>query len=104
MFKTQATVRKEGKLVMQKGNLVFTKWNDKRDMSILSTNCHPLDPPNVVERNRRGGKVVREEKPKAVVLYNAHMGGVDRSDQLRSYYSVSRPSHKWYRYIFWFIF
>ena len=33
-----------------------------------------------------------------------HMGGVDHSDQLRSYYSVSRPSHKWYRYIFWFIF
>ena len=64
-------------LVRQKGNLVFTKWYDQQDVSILSTNCNPLDPPNVVERNTRGREVVLVEKPKAVVLYNAHMGGVD---------------------------
>ena len=73
-------------------------------MSVLSTNCDPLDPPNVIERRNAGGKVVRVEKPKAVVMYNEHMGGVDRADQLRSYYSACRPSHKWYRYLFWFIF
>ena len=32
------------------------------------------------------------------------MSGVDRSDQLQSYYSVCRPSKKWYKYLFWFIF
>ena len=32
------------------------------------------------------------------------MGGVDCSHQLRSYYNTCRPSRKWYRYIFWFIF
>ena len=32
------------------------------------------------------------------------MGGVDRSDQLRSYYSACRPSKKWYKYLFWLIF
>jgi hypothetical protein len=31
------------------------------------------------------------------------MGGVDRADQLREYYSVGRSSCKWYRYIFWFL-
>ena len=74
-------------------------------MSIILTNsCDPLDPLNEVERKTRGGDIVHVEKLNAVVLYNAHMGGVDRSDQLRSYYSVNRSSHKWYRYIFWFIF
>lgn len=89
---------------MQKGNLVFTKWHDKRDVSVLSTNCDPLDPPNVIERGNAQGEVVRVEKLKAVVMYNEHMGGADRADQLRSYYSACRPSHKWYRYLFWFIF
>lgn len=37
-------------------------------------------------------------------LYNNSMGGVDRSDQLRSYYSACRPSKKWYKYLFWFVF
>ena len=32
------------------------------------------------------------------------MGGVDHSDQLRSYYSCCRSFHKWYKYLFWFIF
>ena len=38
------------KVVAQKGNLVFTKWHDKRDVSVLSTNCDPLGPPQVSER------------------------------------------------------
>ena len=101
---SQRKLKKGETFVMQKGNLVFTKWHDKRDVSILSTNCDPLDPPNVIERRNTRGEVVRVEKPKAVVMYNEHMGGVDRANQLRSYYRTCRPSHKWYRYLFWFIF
>ena len=32
------------------------------------------------------------------------MGGVDHSDQLRSYHNTCRSSRKWYKYIFFFIF
>ena len=32
------------------------------------------------------------------------MGGVDRADQLRSFYCSGWQSKKWYRYIFWFLF
>lgn len=49
-------------------------------MSIISTNCDPLNAPNIVERRIRGGKIVCVDKPSAVVLYKAHMGGVDRSE------------------------
>lgn len=55
-------------------------------------------------KKRKNGDVVRVENPVCVDLYNNNMGGVDPSDQLRSYYSACRPSKKWYKYLFWFIF
>ena len=39
------------KVISQKGNVIFTKWYDKRDVSILSTNCNPLAADIVVNRN-----------------------------------------------------
>ena len=86
------------KLVRQKGNVVFTKWHDKRDVSVISTNCSPLAVDVVV--NRRNQQV---SKPSVIDQYNKHMGGVDLADQLRKYYSVGRSSFKWYRYLFWFL-
>lgn len=38
------------KVVRQKGHVVFTKWHDKRDISVLSTNCSPLGVDLVVHR------------------------------------------------------
>ena len=97
-------LKREGKMICeQKGNLVYTIWQDKRDVNILSTNFYPLSPKTVKERRKRNGDVVRVEKPACVDLYNNSMGGVDRSDQLRSYYSACRPSKKWYKYLFLFI-
>ena len=37
----------------QKGNLVYTKWHDKRDVSILSTNFDPLELKTVKERRKK---------------------------------------------------
>ena len=97
-------LKREGEMICeQKGNLVYTKWHDKRNVNILLTNFDPLAPITVKERRKRNGDVVRVEKP-ACDLYNNSMGGVDRSDQLRSYCSACRPSKKWYKYLFWFIF
>ena len=60
------------KVVSQKGNVVFTKWHNKRDVSVISTNCSPLAPDVVVRR--RNNNV---SKPTVINLYNQHMGGVD---------------------------
>ena len=38
------------KVVRQRGNIVFTKWHNKRDVSFLSTNCSPLAPDVDVQR------------------------------------------------------
>lgn len=86
------------KVVSQKGCVVFTKWHDKRDVSVISSNCSPLAVDVVVSRRNQN-----VSKPAVVDLYNKHMGGVDRADQIRQYYSVGRSSYKWYRYLFWFL-
>lgn len=60
----------------QKSNMVFLKWHDKKDVNIRSTNVDPLDPPVVKERRKKDGEITRVVKPKAIVMYNEHMGGV----------------------------
>ena len=88
----------------QRGNLLFTKWHDKRDVTLLSTNCSPTAPDvQVLRPKRKDGEQVYTSKPYVVSLYNDNMLGVDRSDQMRSYYPVGRSSLKWYRYIFWYL-
>ena len=71
--------------------------------SLFSPNVSPLTPHRNVER-----KVKKEDvlipKPYVSDLYTQNMGGVDLSDQIRSYYSIGRQSRKWYQYIFWFLF
>ena len=39
----------------------------------------------------------------AIKNYTQHMNGVDRADQLRSTYSISRKATKWWKYLFWFL-
>jgi hypothetical protein len=49
-----------------------------------------------VSKGRRGRKTNTEiKKPYAVVQYNKFMKGVDRADQLLSYYSVLKKTVKW---------
>ena len=78
----------------QRGQLVFTKWHDKRDVAFLSTNVSPDEPSRPVPRihNRQN---VNIEKPRVSDVYTAHMGGVDRADQLRSFYCSGWQSKKW---------
>ena len=48
--------------------------------------------------------VVRQMLSVLLVLpdYQKHMRGVDRGDQLQSYYSLGRKSKKWWRRIFFY--
>ena len=60
-------------LTSQKGNLLYTKWHDKRDVNILSTNIDPLTPPVVKERRKKNGEVEEVEKPYCIEQYNKYM-------------------------------
>ena len=73
-------------------NLLYTKWHDKRDVNILSTDIDPLIPPVVKERRKKKGEV---EKPYCIEQYNKYMELIIQLLPL---------VHKWYKYLFWFIF
>ncbi|KAG8229082.1 hypothetical protein J437_LFUL010145 [Ladona fulva] len=77
-----------------KGPVLVTKWKDKRDVLMISTkHRHEM----VKTKNKRG---VEKEKPKCIVDYNTNMSGIDRADQMTSYYSTPRKTIKWYRKVF----
>ena len=75
-------------LTSQKGNLLYTKWHDKRDVNILSTDIDPLIPPVVKERRKKKGEV---EKPYCIEQYNKYMELIIQLLPL---------VHKWYKYLF----
>lgn len=92
---------KKGTLIMkQKGNILATKWVDKREVNLLSTNSNPTQ--TVVQRKTKGG-IADVSIPTSVADYNTNMGGVDLADQLRASYQVGRASKRWWRYLFWFL-
>ena len=43
-------LRSRKKAVRQKGTIVFTKWHDKQDVSVISTNINPNTPYVVIQR------------------------------------------------------
>ena len=87
----------------QSGNLLATMWLDNDLVTMLSTNAQPGEV-KTVQRKQSDGKLVDIQCPASVLSYNTYMGGVDRGDQLRQYYHVRYKSHKYYKYIFWFLF
>ena len=56
---------------------------------------------NVTVKKRTGLTVV--PKPSIQVLYNKHMGGVDKFDQLCGSYNFNRQSKKWYQILWHFV-
>src|SRR6266496_2559348 len=73
-----------------KGQLLLTVFFDKRQVSHLSTGIAP-------------GLVNNSIKPIVNEDYNAHMGGVDLSDQHKSYYALGRKARRWWKYIMYYL-
>ena len=95
---------KQGEMVKdQHGHLLFTKWHDKRDVAFLSTNISPTAPTRPVQCKKKGHEI-KIQKPLLADTYTANMEGVDRADQLRTFYFAGWQCRKWYKYIFWFLF
>ena len=85
-------LRQGEKVCAQRGKIIFTKWHDKKDISFLSTNVLPSEPSRLVARKKKNGQNIQFEKPRVANVYTADMGGVDRADQLRSFYFAGYSS------------
>ena len=89
-------LKKGDTVFRQRDNLLALKWQDKRDVAVLSTKHMPMMAVTAAN-DFEGNPIV---KPEAVLNYNKHMGGVDQSDQLGQYYSFSRKSRIWWHKLF----
>ena len=86
----------------QKGKLSAIIWQDKRQVSVLSTLTTP-DETLPIRRKERDGTATTLRCPTAITTYNMHMAGVDKGDQLRRYYRLRLKFMKNYKYIFFFM-
>lgn len=87
---------KKGEIIAKESpdGITVLKWQDKRDVKMLST-CHKGND-TVVVTNSNQRQVI---KPKCVIDYDGGKSPVDVSDQLASYNTSLRRCTKWYRKI-----
>ena len=78
--------------------ILALQWKDKRVVSMIST-IHNSDMTTKSRRSRNSHTGTEEIlKPVMIDQYNTYMGGVDKSDQLLSYYGFNHHrSTKWYK-------
>jgi len=94
----QATTMKKGDvLCCTSGIYSAIKWQDKKDVAVLST-IHRGRICDTGKIDRKTKEVVK--KPEAVIEYNANMGCVDILDQKLKPYECLRKSVRWYRKLF----
>ena len=75
-------LRKGEMVFMSLGDISVTKWKDKRGVYVIS-NAHV---PAMMDSVNRHGK--SKWKPSIIHIYNNHMLGIGRSDQMLSYHSA----------------
>ena len=76
----------------EKGVCVM-KWRDRRDVLMISSEFEN----EMVEVTNRKGQT--KFKPLAISKYNEYMSGVDKQDQMLSYYPCERKTIRWYKKI-----
>ena len=87
---------------VQKGMVTASVWMDRKAVTVMSTSTQP-QASATVQRRQRDGSRIPVTCPESMLQYNAYMGGVDRGDQVRGYYSCRTKSRKFYKYIFYFL-
>lgn len=88
---TQIKLKRGDSVYAQKNNFLILKWKDKRNVIMMSSRYNA----NFKEVKNRFGK--SKLKPEVIADYNDNMSGIDRSDQIISYYSTSRKTIRWYQ-------
>ena len=71
---------------------------DNKLVTLMYTGYDPTQNATVLRRQKDGSKL-SFSCPTATASYNKYMGGVDRGDQIRGYYSTKVKFRKFYKYI-----
>lgn len=89
-----AKLKKGQHIWLRKNRVYISKWQDKRPVTMITTINHP----KIIEVSNRYGQ--KKLKPEEISLYNTYMSGIDRADQMVSYYSSPRKTLFWYKKVF----
>ena len=89
-------------VTVQKGKVSASAWMDRKVVMMMASNCQPAGVGSVLRRQQDGSRIP-VTCPESIICYNEYMGGVDRGDQLRGYYSCRTKTRKFYKYIFTFL-
>lgn len=84
-------IKKGDHCFAKKGPIYVSRWKDKREVFSITTGHRPE---MITTANRFNQQNI---KPKHIVEYNNNMSGIDRSDQMVSYYSSPRKTIRWYK-------
>ena len=95
---TKSKLKKGEVISRSREGIVVSKWKDKSDVLMIS-NMPELKMVEVA--NKRGEKKM---KPNMVRDCNNGMSGVDRSDQMVSYYDCPRKTTRWYKKLALYLF
>jgi hypothetical protein len=88
-------LKKGEKISCHRDHILAIKWKDIRDVFFLTTAHEDV---LVATPSSRGAH--QKMKPSAVLDYNKYKTGVDRSNQMLSYYSFERKTIKWWKKTF----
>ncbi len=83
---------------MQAKKIAASAWMDNKLVTVMYTGYDPTENNTVLRRQRDGTKKYFS-CPLATAAYNRYMGGVDRGDQIRGYYSTKLKCRKFYKFI-----
>jgi len=92
-------LKKSEEISRQQHHILDIKWKDIRDVFFLTTAHEDV----LVEAPSSMG-AHHKIKPAAVLDYCKHKTGVDRSDQMLSYYAFESKTIKWWKKLFFHLF
>ena len=80
-----------------KGPILAITWMDKKAVHAAGTYTQvPQENLQEVNRKQKEGALQRITCPQLISSYNTYMGGVDKNDQMKSYYTIPVSGKKWW--------
>ncbi|KAG5870479.1 hypothetical protein JTB14_006399 [Gonioctena quinquepunctata] len=92
-----AKLAKGNTIARYEEGFMIGKWRDKRDVRDVSYISTEFESNMIEIETRRREKL---NKPLPIVQYNKYMSGIDRQDQMLSYYSAGRKTIRWPKKLF----